>query len=90
MNAWESWSDPAAVTHAQVRFPEYFDPIQKYADQSCISTLQRAIHTIDSLLELPSPVPQLLKAMFGLPGLDNGDFAQVLTMPLGKLFTHLG
>ncbi|BEJ15770.1 hypothetical protein CspHIS471_0503750 [Cutaneotrichosporon sp. HIS471] len=73
----------SAVTHAQINMAEYFDPIQKYADQTCIATLQGAIRAIDALLELPHPVPTLLKGLFGVAGLENDDFGGVLQYPLG-------
>ena len=74
-----------AVTHAQINFPQYHDPIQKYAPAECIATLQSAIKTIDSLLDLPEPVPTALKTLFGLGELkDNSDFADVLISPTGK------
>ena len=74
----------SAVTHAQVSFPQYFDPIQEYADQKCISALQSAIRAIDILLDLPEPVPTGVKSLFGLEQLeDNSDFGDVLISPLG-------
>lgn len=63
--------------------PEYYDPIQKYAEPTCIATLQGAVHAIDLLLEMPHPIPQLLKGLFGLGGLANDDFGSVLQSPLG-------
>ncbi|WVQ93094.1 hypothetical protein IAU59_000158 [Kwoniella sp. CBS 9459] len=74
----------SAVTHAQINFPEYYDPIQRYAPEECISTLQQAILTIDSLLSHPEPIPTLLKGVFGLSELaGNDDFADVISGPLG-------
>lgn len=64
---------------------EYFDPIQKYADQKCIATLQGAIRAIDALLDLPHPVPTLLKGLFGVAELENDDFGNLLQSPLGSL-----
>lgn len=62
---------------------EYYDPIQTYAEPTCIVTLQGAIRAIDLLLEMPHPVPSLLKGLFGLGGLENDDFGSVLQSPLG-------
>ncbi|KAK1922604.1 serine carboxypeptidase S28-domain-containing protein [Papiliotrema laurentii] len=74
----------SAVTHAQVNFPEYHDPIQQYGPEDCISALQSAVKTIDTLLDLPHPVPSVLKGMFGLEHLkDDADFAEVISSPLG-------
>ncbi|ORY33065.1 serine carboxypeptidase S28-domain-containing protein [Naematelia encephala] len=73
----------SAVTHSQIIMPEYFDPIMQYGPEDCISTLQSTIQIIDKLLETPEPLPSLLKSFFGLPGLSNGDFGEVLQSPLG-------
>ncbi|OCF35690.1 serine carboxypeptidase [Kwoniella heveanensis BCC8398] len=74
----------SAVTHAQINFPEYYDPIQRYAPEECITTLQQAILIIDSLLNHPEPIPTLLKGVFGLSELaGNDDFADVIQAPLG-------
>lgn len=78
-------TDTSAVTHAQVNFPEYHDPIQQYGPEDCISALQSAVKTIDTLLDLPHPVPSVLKGMFGLEHLkDDADFAEVISSPLGE------
>jgi hypothetical protein len=72
------------VTHAQIVFPEYFDPIQKYGPPECISAIQSAVQSIDTLLSLPAPIPQAVKSLFGLGELkDDADFAEVLTIPIG-------
>lgn len=79
----------SAVTHAQINFPQYFDPIQQYAPEECISTLQSTIKVIDTLLDLPEPVPTILKGLFGLEQLsDAADFADVIQSPLGTLSMH--
>lgn len=77
----------SAVTHAQINFPQYFDPIQEYGDEKCISDLQMAVGVIDALLDLPSPVPDLVKGLFGLSGLEDDDFADVIGSPFGG-FRH--
>ncbi|WWC72992.1 uncharacterized protein I206_106956 [Kwoniella pini CBS 10737] len=74
----------SAVTHAQIDFPQYYDPIQRYAPKECIKTLQNAIESIDYLLDLPEPIPKYLKGLFGLEQLvGNDDFADVISGPLG-------
>ncbi|WRT69169.1 uncharacterized protein IL334_006153 [Kwoniella shivajii] len=74
----------SAVTHAQIDFPQYYDPIQRYAPEECISILQKDIITIDHLLDQPEPVPKWLKGLFGLEELvSNEDFADVISGPLG-------
>lgn len=75
----------SAVTHAQIDFPQYYDPIQEYGPPACISTLQRAIIFIDNMLDHPRATgfPQLLKGLFGLGALEDDDFADVISSPLG-------
>jgi hypothetical protein len=74
-----------AVTHAQVNFPQYYDPIQEYGPEDCISALQSSIKVIDLILDLPEPAPTLLKGLFGLEELkSHADFADVISSPLGK------
>ncbi|KIR63875.1 serine carboxypeptidase [Cryptococcus bacillisporus CA1873] len=75
----------SAVTHAQIDFPQYYDPIQEYGPRECISTLQRAIIFIDNILDHPRATgfPQLLKRLFGLGALEDDDFADVISSPLG-------
>jgi hypothetical protein len=73
-----------AVTHAQVDFPEYNDAIIKYAPVDCIDTLMSAISAIDHMLDMPEPMPKMLKGVFGLSDLkDHADFGEVLSAPLG-------
>ncbi|WVW79480.1 hypothetical protein I302_101449 [Kwoniella bestiolae CBS 10118] len=74
----------SAVTHAQINFPQYYGPIQQYAPEGCIDTLQTAIELIDHLLDQPEPIPRYLKGLFGLEELvGNEDFADVISGPLG-------
>ncbi|KAK8843963.1 hypothetical protein IAR55_006755 [Kwoniella newhampshirensis] len=74
----------SAVTHAQVDFPQYFDPVQRYGPEECISALRSTIKAIDVILDMPAPLPTLLKSLFGLEQLeDNTDFADVLVTPTG-------
>ncbi|WVQ63792.1 uncharacterized protein L199_001946 [Kwoniella botswanensis] len=74
----------SAVTHSQINFPQYYDPIQRYAPENCINTLQAAIELIDHLLDQPEPIPRYLKGLFGLEELlSNEDFADVISGPLG-------
>ena len=72
------------MTHAQVNFPQYHDAIIKYGPEKCIDTLLSTVQAIDKLLDLPEPVPTLVKGLFGLEGLkDHADFGEVISGPLG-------
>ncbi|ORX39182.1 serine carboxypeptidase S28-domain-containing protein [Kockovaella imperatae] len=74
----------SGVTHAQVEYSEYFQPIQKYGPVDCISALSDAITAVDSILDIGGPAAHALKSLFGLAELsDDQDFASLLSTPLG-------
>lgn len=73
----------SAVTHAQIDFPQYFDPIQQYGPPECIAAIESSVKAIDAILDLPGPAGKFLKRMFGLEELEDDDFADVLQSPLG-------
>lgn len=72
------------MTHAQIDFPQYFDPIQEYAPAECIAAIQSSVKLIDTILDMPGALPGLLKNLFGLGDLEDDDFAEVLQSPLGE------
>ncbi|RSH95203.1 hypothetical protein EHS25_000289 [Saitozyma podzolica] len=74
----------SAVTHAQVVFPQYYDPIQTYGPEDCISEIQSAVIAIDAVLDMPTPISTILKGLFGLQELEHDDFADVVGSPLGN------
>jgi hypothetical protein len=74
----------SAVTHAQVVFPQYYDPIQTYGPEDCISAIQSAVIAIDAVLDMPKPISTVLKGLFGLQELEHDDFADVVSSPLGN------
>lgn len=71
------------MTHAQIDFPQYFDPIQQYGPPECIAAIESSVKAIDAILDLPGPAGKFLKRMFGLEELEDDDFADVLQSPLG-------
>ncbi|KAJ3882525.1 serine carboxypeptidase S28-domain-containing protein [Lentinula edodes] len=74
----------SAVTHAAIINWEYMDIIRRYADPTCSLHLQKAIETIDTILDhrvLSAP----LKALFGVHGLKHDvDFVSLIESPLGS------
>lgn len=68
----------SAVTHAAIINWEYMDIIRRYADPTCSLHLQKAIETIDTILDhrvLSAP----LKALFGVHGLNHDvDFVSLI------------
>jgi hypothetical protein len=81
---WNGTNVSQAVTHAQIDFPQYYDPIQKYGPEECITALQTAVGTIDALLDMSEPVPSIVKGLFGLRELEDDDFASTISASLGR------
>ena len=44
----------SAPVHPKIEFPQYFDAIQEYGLEECVSALQSAIMAIDELLDFRS------------------------------------
>lgn len=73
----------SGVTHAQVYYPEYFDPIITYGEESCIKAMEESIASVDELLDHSGETNAALKKLFGLEALGDTDFAGVLQYPTG-------
>ena len=72
------------VTHSQIEFSEYFEPIQKYGPVECISNIADAVQAIDKILDIGGPAARALRSLFGLGDLsDDTDFVDVVQSPLG-------
>lgn len=73
----------SGVTHAQVYYPEYFDPIITYGEPGCIKAMEESIAAVDELLDKGSETNAAVKQLFGLEALTDLDFAGVLQYPTG-------
>ncbi|EJT50197.1 hypothetical protein A1Q1_00498 [Trichosporon asahii var. asahii CBS 2479] len=73
----------SGVTHAQVYYPEYFDPIITYGEPACIKAMEESIASVDELLDKSAETNAALKKLFGLEALNDVDFAGVLQYPTG-------
>jgi hypothetical protein len=62
-----------------------YDPIQKYAPQDCVGSINGLIPKIDQVFTHANATQiQQMKKLFGLESLtDNRDFAQTIAFPLG-------
>ena len=70
----------SGVTHAALENWEYFEIIRQAAEPECSSSLQNAIETIDTLLNIPF-LRRFLKGLFGLADLEHDDdFVSLLTV----------
>ncbi|KIW00140.1 uncharacterized protein PV09_08318 [Verruconis gallopava] len=75
----------SGTIHAQVEYPEWYTPIQKYGPQDCISRINAIVDKIDALIESQqTEAIQKVKDIFGLGALEDiRDFAMTIAFPLG-------
>ncbi|GAW24549.1 hypothetical protein ANO14919_141360 [Xylariales sp. No.14919] len=76
----------SAPVHVVVGYPEWYNPIQKYAPQDCVSRINNIIDKFDTLVAKNRTVAiKRLKALFGLEDLtDHRDFASAIADPIGN------
>ena len=78
----------SGVIHGQLNYPQWYDPIQLYAPQDCVASINNIVDKIDSLVasNQDSAISEL-KSIFGLSALtDIRDFAQTIAFPIGGPF----
>ncbi|KAH8666347.1 extracelular serine carboxypeptidase-like protein [Xylariales sp. PMI_506] len=76
----------SAPVFLPVGYPDWYDPIQKYAPQDCVSRINNIVENFDNLVSSGNrgAVDQF-KALFGLESLtDDRDFAQAIADPIGN------
>ncbi|KAF1992428.1 extracelular serine carboxypeptidase-like protein [Aulographum hederae CBS 113979] len=75
----------SGTTKALLSYPEWYNPIQKYAPQDCVSSINGIIAKMDHLSNTGNrKAISQLKAIFGLEALtDNRDFAMTIAFPIG-------
>ncbi|KAI0518376.1 peptidase S28 [Xylaria bambusicola] len=80
----------SAVIHAQVEYPQWYDPIQLLGPQDCIASVNDIVDKMDSLVASSNHAAiQELKDIFGLTALkDIRDFAQTIAFPIGGPFYY--
>ncbi|KAK4501445.1 hypothetical protein PRZ48_007254 [Zasmidium cellare] len=81
----------SGLTKGVLGYPEWYDPIQKFAPQDCTASLNGIIDKIDTVFANGN-ANQIhhMKSIFGLETLhDNGDFAQTIAYPLGNPFLYI-
>ena len=75
----------SATTKAELEYVQWYDPIQKFAPQDCVGSINAIIDKIDYVFENGN-ASQIdhMKSVFGLEALkDNRDFAMTIAFPLG-------
>lgn len=80
----------SGVVKVSVEYPEWYDPIQKYAPQDCVTSINDIVDKFDSLVAANnSAAVEEVKAVFGLESLtDNRDFAKTIAYPVGGPFDY--
>lgn len=75
----------SAVIHAVLAYPEWYAPIQKFAPQDCVTSVNDIIDKFDQLVaNNDTDAINQFKSFFGLESLsDNRDFAMTIAFPLG-------
>ncbi|PQE06585.1 extracelular serine carboxypeptidase protein [Rutstroemia sp. NJR-2017a BVV2] len=75
----------SAPVKTVVGYPEWYNPIQKYAPQDCIASINGIIDKMDHLVSTNNThAIQQLKSIFGLGELkDIRDFAMTIAFPIG-------
>ena len=75
----------SAVIHAVLAYPEWYAPIQKFAPQDCVTSINNIIDKFDALVAANNTEAiSEFKALFGLEALtDNRDFAMTIAFPIG-------
>ncbi|KAI0480174.1 serine carboxypeptidase S28-domain-containing protein [Xylariaceae sp. FL0804] len=80
----------SGTVHSVLGYPEWYDPVQKYAPQDCVGRINAIVDKMDMLIanNMTSAVNQL-KAIFGLEVLsDVRDFAVAIADPIGNPGTY--
>lgn len=80
----------SGVTHAAVEYPQWYDPIQKFGPQDCVSSINDIVDKFDALVAANnSAAVAEVKAIFGLESLtDDRDFAKTIAYPIGGPFDY--
>ncbi|KAI9667512.1 MAG: hypothetical protein M1821_000328 [Bathelium mastoideum] len=75
----------SAPIHVVLGYWQWYAPIQKYAPQDCVTSINNIIDKMDYLIgKNDTAAIQQLKNIFGLGALkDNRDFAMTIAFPLG-------
>ncbi|KAF2970247.1 hypothetical protein GQX73_g3300 [Xylaria multiplex] len=76
----------SAPINVVVGYPEWYNPIQKYAPQDCVNRINNIIDKFDALVAKKHRVAiEQFKALFGLEALtDHRDFASAISDPIGN------
>lgn len=70
------------VVLLMVSFPARYTPIQKFAPQDCVASVNAIVDKMDQVFDSGDrEAVRKMKAVFGLEDLGDGDFAQTIAFP---------
>lgn len=74
----------SATTKSKLAYVEWYDPIQKFAPQDCVGSLNAIREKIDQVFSTGDATAiRKMKAVFGLEALvDDRDFAMTIAFPM--------
>ena len=75
----------SAVIHPVLEYSQWYNPIQKYAPQDCVASINAIVDNFDQLLDAGDrDAVNTFKSLFGLEALvDDRDFAMTIAFPIG-------
>ena len=75
----------SGVIHAVHSYPDWYAPIQKYAPQDCVASINKIVDKFDQLVDADErDAVATFKSFFGLESLtDDRDFAMTIAFPIG-------
>ncbi|KAF3763604.1 hypothetical protein M406DRAFT_293212 [Cryphonectria parasitica EP155] len=78
------------IVNVSVEYPEWYNPVQKYAPSDCVTSINDIVDKFDGLLAANNTAAVAeLKAIFGLELLtDDRDFAKTINYPIGNPFDY--
>ncbi|KAL9058435.1 MAG: hypothetical protein Q9162_001730 [Coniocarpon cinnabarinum] len=76
----------SAVIHATATYPQWYAPVQKYAPQDCVASINGIVDKFDGLVASGNrDAVNVFKSLFGLQSLeDDRDFAVTIAFPIGN------
>lgn len=78
----------SGVTYASLEYPEWYMPIQKYAPQDCMASINAIVEKIDYVFSTGNAaLINKMQSVFGMEGMFAGDFAQAIAFPSGSSYT---
>ncbi|KUI56518.1 putative serine protease EDA2 [Cytospora mali] len=80
----------SGVIRVSVEYPQWYNPVQKFAPSDCVQSINDIVDKLDGLLDAGNTeAVEELKGIFGLESLtDDRDFAKTIAYPVGGPFDY--